>query len=119
MTDTVTQECYRAVVEEAARRGNARGLPRPVELQRHRGMGTGYGLQRYRKSDGSYRAHLFFRLTDGQSIHLGSFTIAAGTPRHTTPPTAGTIINLACGRQVRVEIDDRGLPYPVPVIGGS
>ena len=121
----VRDERWREIVEQARRQGNAKNLPRPAGLEEERGNSAGYALQKARRVDGRLGCYLMFSRRDRSTVHIGSFVLdgygetgpqlrkrkrpAAGAP------TAGRVIALACGRSVRVEVDERGLPYPVPV----
>lgn len=121
-TIIVNNPAWAPIIEQALRQGNARNLPRPEGYENERGWGTGYSLQRYRRADGAISCKLWFYRANGSNIHIGNFVDHNAAPcehraRILQPgeTTAGRVINLACGRQVRVEIDARGLPYPVPV----
>lgn len=118
----VNNPAWAPIIDQVQRQGNARNLPRPAGYENERGGHTGYAMQRTRRADGSVRCYVFFRLGSGQSIHIGSLTLAGSQPperrKRILQPgqtTAGRIVNLACGRQVRVIIDAQGLPLPVPV----
>ena len=131
MNDNIrpTRPEYAPIVEQVRAQLNARNLPRPPGLENERGGGTGYALQRHRCASGKVAFTLMFRCGDGHHVHIGSFIAAqvdGPLPRERRrrilqpgQTTDGNIITLACGRQVRIVIEQEGryagLPLPVPV----
>lgn len=120
----VGDERWRAIVEQARRQGNAKNLPRPAGLEEECGGQAGYALQKTRLVDGRLGCYLMFSRRDRSTVHIGSFVLDGygetgpqlrKRKRPAGALTAGRVIALACGRSVRVEVDERGLPYPVPV----
>ena len=119
---------YLPIVEQVRAQLSAHNLPRPPGLEAERGGGTGYALQRHLCADGKVAFTLMFRCGDGHHVHIGSFIAQVDGPlprahrRRILQPgqtTDGKIITLACGRQVRIVIEQEGrnagLPLPVPV----
>lgn len=123
----VFDERWRPIVEQVRRQLNAKGLPRPAGMEHERGSSSGYALQRTRLANGRVSCYLYFYRHDRSCVHIGSFVVdaerwqgkaPAPRKRRRSPgmPMAGKVISLACGRSVRVEVDEMGLPYPVPVL---
>ena len=123
----VFDERWREIVEQARRQLSAKGLPRPAGMEEERGSSSGYALQRARLANGRVSCYLYFYRHDRSCVHIGSFVVDAERCQGKAPvlrkrkrparmPVAGKVISLACGRSVRVEVDEMGLPYPVPVL---
>lgn len=121
----VYDERWREIVERARRQGNAKGLPRPAGYEHEIGSRTGYALIKFLLLDGRVSCQLrLYRRNGAPSLLVGSFVMEADRGgnvkrrmrRPAGMPVAGKVISLACGRSVRVELDEMGLPYPVPVL---
>lgn len=105
------------IVRQAAGQQNAKGLPRPEGLPA-RGR---YTLMRSCMA-GHVRYSLYYRPTGLRAyIAIGRFSLKREQPvepkkRYSAGIQVGRVIQLECGRMVRVQVDAQGLPYPVPVL---
>lgn len=109
---TATRQNWETIVRQVIDRNNARGIPRPD------GMVGRYSVWRKKHNEWTRYTLAFRPSRSDRWIYVGYWSVWNDHPvrnHRIAPVPVGRIVELDCGRRVRVAVDERGLPYPVPV----
>ena len=99
-----------SIIEQAALTKSTRGLPKPPP-----GLPSGgyYSFTRVVRKDGTVRIYLKWCVPGRQTYGIGSYVI--DNVGHV--PVGYEFNRSDDGHRVRVEVDQRGLPWPVLIMG--